>query len=210
MTMQDSKNETDNSKHDRSTLLQGRQDYIPGAGRIGVLIFIASLSMLFAASIIGYLIIRSQAEIWPPPYVPSLPNTLWISTIILLISSGTMIWAHKSIKKNQITNCFRGLLFTALLGIAFLVAQWLNWQDLIQLQILPRSKNMYAFTFYMLTGLHAVHVIGGLVILAFVTVKAYRGAYNATYHPGVEYSSIYWHFLDIVWIIMFTLLVIFN
>jgi heme/copper-type cytochrome/quinol oxidase subunit 3 len=62
------------------------------------------------------------------------------------------------------------------------------------------------FTFYLLTGLHALHVIGGMVLLGAVTAKAFAGRYSATYHPGVTYAAMYWHFLDVVWLVMFVLI----
>jgi cytochrome c oxidase subunit 3 len=98
----------------------------------------------------------------------------------------------------------RGMLVLGLiLGTAFLVNQVINWFAMINIKLPPTSRNLFTFTFYMLTGLHAAHVIGGLIQLSVVTVRAYRGAYSPSYHPGVTYSVMYWHFLDIVWLVMF-------
>jgi cytochrome c oxidase subunit 3 len=99
-----------------------------------------------------------------------------------------------------------GLLVTFALGVVFLVSQVLNWQHLIVAHDLPAQKNLYAFTFYLLSGLHGAHVIGGLVPLGIATVRAGRGRYSAESHAGVEYISMYWHFLDVVWIVMFLVL----
>jgi cytochrome c oxidase subunit 3 len=70
------------------------------------------------------------------------------------------------------------------------------------------SANLYGFTFYMLTGLHAAHVIGGLALLAIVTVRAFCGRYSANAHAGVLYSTMYWHFLDGVWLVMFAVMLL--
>ncbi|MGI6455995.1 MAG: cytochrome c oxidase subunit 3 [bacterium] len=189
-----------------------RGEYIPGAGKVGVMIFIASLAMLFSASMVGYLVIRLQAgENWPPPFMPPLPKQgLAVSTVVLMISSLTHWFASRSIRRGNQTGLLAGLILTTLLGVAFLVLQWINWSDLIQMQMAPGTKNLYAFTFYMLTGLHALHIIGGLMILTIVTIKASRDTYSPQYHPGVEYSSLYWHFLDIIWLIIFFVLVVYG
>ena len=75
-------------------------------------------------------------------------------------------------------------------------------------QHLPANKNLYAFTFYMLSGLHGLHVVGGLVALAVAALKAGRGAYTPESHEGVEFASMYWHFLDAVWFVMFVVLMV--
>jgi cytochrome c oxidase subunit I+III len=101
------------------------------------------------------------------------------------------------------------LVVTTLLGIGFLISQGLCWQRLYAAQV-PPTANLYAYTFYTLTGLHAVHVIAGLSLLGVVTLRAFQGLYSALYHPGVRYSVMYWHFLDVVWLVLFLSLVVFG
>ncbi|HOJ61667.1 MAG TPA: heme-copper oxidase subunit III [bacterium] len=180
---------------------------VPGAGRLGMFFFIASLSMLFAASLIGYLAVRLPQENWPPEDMPRLPAGLWFSTAVILLSSAAIQLALRRIRAGDTAGLRKWLWITNGLGYVFLISQTVNWTQLILLRV-TASVNLYAFTFFMLTGLHALHVLGGLIELGIVTRKAYRGIYTAAYHPGVEYSAIYWHFLDVVWIIMFALLVI--
>jgi cytochrome c oxidase subunit 3 len=170
-------------------------------------ILVLALSMLFAASIIGYLVVRSRATAWPPPGMPRLPSTLWISTLILLVSSATMQFAVRAARAGRQTGLRWGMLLTTLLGVAFLISQTLNWFALVAVNLTART-NLYGFTFFVLTGLHAAHVIGGIIPLAVVSTRAWRGRYSAEFHPGVEYCKIYWHFLDVVWLVMFTILVI--
>jgi len=94
-----------------------------------------------------------------------------------------------------------------ILGSLFLANQAANWSAVAQVIVPPASRaRIFLAVFYVLTGTHALHVIGGLVLLAVVTYKAFRGDYTSVYHPGVRYSAMYWHFLDAVWLIMFTLL----
>mgnify|MGYP001766899609 CR=1 FL=1 len=177
------------------------------AGMLGMRLFIASLAMVFAATLVGYLVVRARAESWPPPGVPLLPGTLWISTAILLASSVTMAWAGRGVRRGDQRALRAGLVLTSLLGVAFLVSQTLNWFALVAANLTMRT-NLYGFTFYLLTGLHALHVLGGLGPLAVVTRNAFAGKYSAAAHAGVAHVSLYWHFLDAVWIVMFAVLLL--
>ena len=174
-------------------------------GRLGMKILVLALSMLFAASILGYLVIRFRAPAWPPPGVPRLPGTLWISTLIIVISSFTMQAAVRAVRADRQRALRTGMALTMLLGVAFLVSQTLNWFALVAANLTART-NLYGFTFFMLTGLHAAHVVGGIIPLAVVTARAFRGRYSSAFRPGVEYCAIYWHFLAVVWVVLFALL----
>ncbi|OFV83450.1 MAG: hypothetical protein A2Y78_10375 [Acidobacteria bacterium RBG_13_68_16] len=178
-----------------------------GTGRLGMKILVLALSMLFAASIVGYMVIRLRASAWPPPGVPRLPGALWFSTLIIVISSGTMQTAVRAVREGRQRALRLAMLLTTLLGVAFLISQTLNWFALTASNLTAKT-NLYGFTFYMLTGLHAAHVVGGVIPLAVVTAGAWRGRYSTAFHPGVEYCAIYWHFLAVVWVVLFTLLVI--
>jgi cytochrome c oxidase subunit 3 len=168
-------------------------------------LFLLSLSILFLASIIGYLIVRARADVWPPPGMPHLPRGLWVSTIVLLISSGTMHAALTAIRRGNAGALIGTMLITTLLGVVFLVSQVINWAWLIAIHA-TAGKDLYLFLFYLLTGLHGAHVIGGLIALTVVTVKAFRGRYTAADHGGVKLTAIYWHFLDVVWLVMFVVM----
>ena len=177
-----------------------------GAGTLGMTLFLVSLSILFAASLAGYLVVRARAVAWPPPDMPRLPAGLWVSTIIILVSSGTIQFALASARRDRAGALIGAMLITTLLGVVFLFSQAVNWGWLIWIQHATPRSGMYLFTFYALTGLHALHVIGGLVLLTVVTARAFRGRYSSAFHPGVRYSAMYWHFLDVVWLVMFVLL----
>jgi len=195
---------------DRPDPLDDRTTPAPLAtGRLGMKILVLALSMLFAASIMGYMVIRLRATVWPPPGVPRLPGTLWISTLIIAISSFTMKGVVRAARADRQRALRVGMLLTTLLGVAFLVSQTLNWFSLVAANLTART-NLYGFTFYMLTGLHAAHVVGGVIPLGVVTVRAFRGRSSSVLRPGVEYCAIYWHFLAVVWVVLFTLLVIFG
>lgn len=174
----------------------------PRGGRMGFSLFLVSLGVLFAASMVGFLVIRVRAAAWPPPGVPGLPAGLWIGTGVLLLSSVTAHWALRSARGGKTSAVGPALAATWGLGALFLAMQVVNWLGLMAAEVTAGSS-LYGFTFYMLTGLHGAHVIGGLIPVAVVTVKAFRGAYTADEHRGVTYAAMYWHFLDGIWLVMF-------
>jgi cytochrome c oxidase subunit 3 len=175
------------------------------AGRFGMRLLVAALSMLFAAAILAYVLIRSRAPSWPPPGVPELPGTLWVSTMVMLASSWTMQLARRAARAGRAPALRTWMAATTLLGVLFLVSQTVNWFAVVAAHLTART-DLYGFTFFILTGLHAAHVVGGLIPLAVVTARAYAGRYSAEFHHGVEYCAIYWHFLDVVWLILFGVL----
>jgi len=182
------------------------------AGRFGMLLLLASLGMLFAASILGYIILRLQA-IGELDATPALPRELWISTLLLLISSGTMHLALVAVRANRRVIVSAALVASFLLGLAFLGSQWLAWKELLAQhesiwdQVADVPRYMIA-SFYVLTSLHAAHVVGGLVPMTFVTLRSLRGRYGPTHHAGVFYCGMYWHFLGVVWLILFATLLL--
>lgn len=187
-----------------------REGHLPGAGILGMRIFLATLGMLFVASLFGYVIIRTRAPEWPPAGMPPLPPGLWVATAVIVACSATIHLALASIRLGQTSKASRWLAATFVLGIVFLVLQAFNWAALVGANVTATTKNLYAFTFYMLTGLHAAHVVGGLIPLGIVLARTVRGKYGSGWHAGIRYCAMYWHFLDAVWIVLFAVLVIFD
>jgi cytochrome c oxidase subunit 3 len=167
-------------------------------------LFLASLSILFAACLIGVVVIRLRAEQWPPPGSPELPGGLWISTAILGVLSALLVLAVRAARGRKPAEASRLLAASTALGVAFLAAQVSNWIAMTgegeELQ-----KTMVAFIFWMLTVLHGLHVLGGLVPLSITTVRAARRRYVFDPEP-VELVANYWHFLGITWILIFAVL----
>jgi len=185
-----------------------KHDPAPGAGPFGLAWFLASLGVLFAASIVAYYAVRvPMAEAWDEG-LPPLPVILWVSTLVLLVSSGTMHLALQGARRDQGAKLRWGLYLTDFLGVAFLVLQVVAWRMLYERAGAPALETLYGVTFYFLTALHAAHVIGGLVPLAITTYKARRGAYSSEESTGVLMCAMYWHFLDVVWLILFAVLVL--
>ena len=181
---------------------------IPGAGTLGMAIFLVSLSVLFAASLVGFLVVRHQAAQWVPAGTPPLPFGLWVATLSIVVASGTMQAAVVAIRRGKQRGATRALAATLALGIAFLVVQGLNWWKMVAVDAVLATQSLYAFTFYMLTVLHAIHVVGGLIPLAVTTARARGGAYSWADHQGVRLMGMYWHFLGVVWVVLFVALLL--
>lgn len=176
-------------------------------GKFGFALFLTSLGVFFAASIVGYLVVRLRAEEWPPVGAPAFPSSLWISTFVILLTSVTIQWALQSIQQNNKEKLLIALYTTTGLGMLFLVLQAMNWASLYQRELMMK-ENLYAFTFYLLTGLHALHVIGGIIPLLVAIRKARQELYTSYHYNGIYYLAMYWHFLDGVWIVLYTTLLL--
>jgi cytochrome c oxidase subunit III len=169
---------------------------------LGMLLFIISEIMLFGAFFTAYFFVRvvGKAE-WFPFDRFELPVAIAaVNTGILLSSSFTMHWTLEGVRNENRRALKAGILTTFLLGLTFLSIQ-IN--EYVHLGFAP-SDNAQGTIFYCLTGLHGAHVFVGLTLLAMVLVRAFRGHYSAKEHRGVEVPGIYWHFVDIMWIFVFS------
>jgi cytochrome c oxidase subunit 3 len=167
-----------------------------------MLLFIISEVMIFAAFFTAYFFIRVvvvDAE-WPGRGFHIPLNIAAVNTGILLSSSLTMHWALTSIKNGNRAGLKAGMLTTFLLGATFLGIQV---NEYFHLGIAPHDTAQ-ASIFYGLTGLHGCHVFIGLCLLAFVNIRSFNGHYSPEQHRGVEVPGIYWHFVDIMWIFVFS------
>jgi cytochrome c oxidase subunit III len=171
------------------------------ARTLGMLLFIISEVMVFGAFFTAYFFIRVVAgDPWPAEGT-ELPKLIaGVNTAILLSSSFTMHWALESVKSDNRLGLQAGMLTTFLLGATFLFIQ-IN--EYVHVGFAPQDSAQGTI-FYSLTGLHGAHVFIGLTLLAMVTVRAFRGHFSSAEHHGVEVPGIYWHFVDIMWVIVFT------
>jgi cytochrome c oxidase subunit 3 len=168
---------------------------------LGMLLFIISEVMIFGAFFTAYFFIRVvQADPWPAPgmEIPTVP--VLINTGVLLSSSVTMHWAQTSIKNGNRFGLRAGMLSTLLLGICFLALQV---NEYVHVGFAPHDSAQGSI-FYGLTGLHGAHVCVGLILLSMVTIRAFRGHFSPQQHRGVEVPGIYWHFVDAMWVIVYT------
>lgn len=177
-----------------------------GAGRdaatLAMWLFLAALAALFAPLLIAYVIYRAEADAWPPPGLPDLPRAMWLSTLILIATSGVMHRALRSVRHDGLLAMRRSLVAAAVLGVGFLACQSYCWSRLLE-HTLPHTLWRYAGLFYFFTVLHALHIIGGVAWLGIVTRNGYRGRYSRIRYVGVQNCALYWHFLGVVWAVMF-------
>ena len=170
---------------------------------LGMLLFIISEIMLFGAFFTAYFFIRVVGEVDWPARGEELPVAIaGVNTAILLSSSFTMHWALEGARNGNRRAMKMGLLTTALLGLTFLTIQV---NEYVHLGFAPHD-NAQGTIFYGLTGLHGAHVFVGLTLLTFATVRAFRGHFTAKEHRGVEVPGIYWHFVDVMWIFVYSTL----
>ncbi|HEY3543399.1 MAG TPA: cytochrome c oxidase subunit 3 [Gaiellaceae bacterium] len=167
---------------------------------LGMYLFIGSEIMLFGSFFTAYFFVRVVNGVqWPTPPFHLPVYVAFINTCILVTSSFTMHWALTSVKRNNPFGVRAGLLLTFLMGLTFLITQVAEY-----LRIgFNTSDGAFPTIFFTLTGLHGCHVFVGLTILLFMTIRAFRGHFSAEHHHGVEIGGIYWHFVDVMWIVVF-------
>jgi cytochrome c oxidase subunit III len=169
---------------------------------LGMLLFIISEVMVFGAFFTAYFFIRIVAEghTWFPIDGKDLPVAVaGVNTAILVSSSLTLHWAQTSIKNGNRFGLQAGMTATFLLGLTFLFIQ-IN--EYVHIGFAPQD-HAQATIFFSLTGLHGAHVTIGLILLGMVTVRAFRGHFSPEEHHGVEIPGIYWHFVDVMWIVVY-------
>ncbi|MEE8250878.1 MAG: cytochrome c oxidase subunit 3 [Gemmatimonadales bacterium] len=193
--------------------------------KLGMWVFLGSEVMFFTALIGSYIILRVGApEAWADPNeILAVPITA-VNTFLLICSSVTMVKAFASVQEDNQEALKWWLVATVIIGAAFVGVQMYEYSQLVHEGFvpsgyvpgselaeraahgeLPASVGIYGSSFYTMTGFHGFHVSAGVICLSFVTWKAFRGKYSAADHRGVEVIGLYWHFVDLVWIILFTI-----
>ena len=166
-------------------------------------IFLGSDCMFFGSLIATYLLYRGKSLVGPYPHeVFNIPFTS-ISAFVLLMSSLTMVLALSAIHRGDMRGLKVWLLATALLGTVFLGGQFFEFNTFVH-QGLTLKTNLFGTTFFVLTGFHGAHVTVGVIILLSFYVVAARGRLKPEQHLNIELAGLYWHFVDVVWIVIFT------
>ncbi len=172
--------------------------------KLAMWLFLASEAFFFGSLIATYLLYRGQSQTGPQPSdVFDIPFTS-VSSFVLLMSSTTMALSVAAANRGDVRALRTWLLTTALLGMSFLAGQAFEFTDFYH-RGLTLSSNLFGSTFYILTGFHGAHVSVGVLILLSLWVMAMRGQIGRHNAINVELSGLYWHFVDIVWILIFTL-----
>jgi len=168
-------------------------------------LFMVSIVMVFAALTSGFIVRQAQGN-W---LQYELPSQLWISTIVLFLSSITAYWAFAAGKKGIIKGTRYGLLATVVLGIVFLFTQVWVWGILVQNSVYLVGNPGGSFL-YVLMGVHAFHLISGLVYLIIMLVKSFQVNDSSKIQFQLGLSTTYWHFLDGLWIYLYVFLIIYH
>ena len=182
----------------------------PTKYRIAIWLTLASISMLFIALTSAYILrqynsLSSANPDWKPLQIPT---ALWITTAVILLSSISFEIARRALKQNHYEKFKSWISITTVLGFTFLVGQVVAWRQLAGQGIFLKS-NPHSSFFYVLTGLHALHLLGGIVVLTYVLISALRLRISLKKRTTVEVTSLYWHFMDGLWIYLFVLLFFF-
>ena len=190
---------------------------------LGMLLFIASEVMFFAGLFAAYFSIRANfidvdgIHRWPPEKYADLLNPFALTThsgalnlilpatIILVLSSVTCQLGLNAIKRGDRTGFIRNFGVTLTLGVIFLLLQAYDYSVLIS-EGLTMGATTFGTTYFTLTGFHGAHVFGGALMLAVVVYRGMAGQFSAKHHDMVEATSLYWHFVDVVWILLFSIL----
>lgn len=199
----------------------GRPEETPTAGSLGMRVFLFSLTMLFGASLVGYAVIRLRAPAWPPPGMPGIPWVLALSTALIVVSSFAAQRAWRLAREQKQDALHRALVTTLTLGLLFVALQAVAWWQMFPaveaIGLRPRhagppagdpAPRQFAFLFYTLTVLHALHVLGGLVAFALLLNRrlSYRSPLRML--ARVHHAVVYWHFVDGVWLVLYVALLL--
>lgn len=190
---------------------RGRDDgdalhFSPARYRIGVWLAIGSILMLFVALTSAYIVRSASSNDWKPI---AMPKVLWLSTALIIISSITMEVSRRSLKRDNDRAYARWLTNTVVLGVGFVVSQLVAWRQLVT-QGVYMASNPYSSFFYLFTGAHALHLLGGILALTYLLLRTTKR--RATIEGelrrvgAAEAATTYWHFMDVLWVGLFALL----
>ena len=174
-----------------------------GTNVLGMLVFIASEAVLFLTLIVTFAVVRAGYPEWPPSDQPRLPVMMsFFNTLVLLGSGAAMFGAWRSIRRGRVAYSRRLLNTATLLGILFLVVQGVEWIRLIDFG-LTVTQNIYGAVFYVMIGMHALHVFIAVLGLLYVSRRFGKGVYTREVHDGLTMGGMFWGFVVLVWPLLF-------
>jgi heme/copper-type cytochrome/quinol oxidase subunit 3 len=172
--------------------------------KLGMWLFLASEVMFFTGLVGSYVVLRLGSKEWPEPGSVLGVNVLAFNTFVLITSSVTMALGLQAARENDRAKLVKLLLATAGLGLTFLTIKLLDYRHLVHEGFTP-TTNLFGSCYYMLTGFHGLHVFGGVTALSLLALKNRRGEGTVNASP-IEAVGLYWHFVDLVWIVLFAIL----
>jgi cytochrome c oxidase subunit 3 len=175
---------------------------------LGMLLFITSEVMFFAGLFAAYFNVRASSPVWPPAEFQDKLHVLPLvgpATVLLIASSFTMQLGVWAIRRGDRTGFLRGVALTFVLGLTFLLMQAGDYIILYS-EGVRLDAGTFGTTYYTLTGFHGAHVLAGVIMLGVILYRGMAGQFSARHHDAVEATSLYWHFVDVVWIALFSTL----
>ena len=172
-------------------------------GRLALWLVLTVVAMLFAGFSSAYIVLRAV----PAWENVALPGSLWANTFVLLGSSVTMEWTRRRMAQGNTASAKKWMAATTALGMAFLGGQILAWNQLVNAGIYLTST-LHSSFLYILTGVHGLHLVGGIGALTAITVGIFKNRYSAARHEPVTLCATYWHFMDGLWVYLFLLLIL--
>jgi cytochrome c oxidase subunit 3 len=179
---------------------------------LGMLLFITSEVMFFSGLFAAYFNVRANAAQWPPinpetgeQFHLAIFPFVGPATVLLILSSFTCQFGVWAIRRGDRTLFLRNFAVTFVLGVVFLMMQGIDYA-LLASEGITLSAGTFGTTYFTLTGFHGAHVFGGVIMLAVVLYRGMAGQFSPRHHDAVEAASLYWHFVDVVWILLFSLL----
>lgn len=186
----------------------GRSPFASHHGKIGMWLFLASDTLTFSGLLIVYLLVRGSSPTWPNVLSEGIFSLelVTVMTTILIASSASMAMAVDYAKQENLEKMRRFLFLTITGGVVFLGMQVYEWTHFIQagatLTSNPFGPPMFGGAFFVITGVHGLHILSGVIYLLVLGIKALRGAFRP---DQIESAGLYWHFVDLVWVLVFTL-----
>ena len=174
---------------------------LPSRGRVGMFALIIGESAIFTIFVVAYVYYIGRSTYGPTPQILDVP---WFNTACLLSSSIAIVFAEHAIERGRMRTFSAWWGLTMLLGVIFLVGTAIEWKRLIYLDGLTIRTNLFGTTFYSLVGLHATHVVVGLLMLSLVMIFTLLGRVDQRHAERIQVLSLYWHFVDAVWVVVFT------
>jgi cytochrome c oxidase subunit III len=177
-------------------------------GKFAIWLFLATEVMFFSGLIGAYIVLRSAAASWPDPQERLAVDLTALNTFFLITSSWTMVKAVFAAKAGEKGKLLTWLAVTIAIGSVFVGIQVYEYIELVHEGALPHVDIFWS-TFYAMTGFHGTHVVVGVIWLIYVWIGAARGKYTLKNNLGVELAGLYWHFVDLVWVLLFTIVYLF-
>lgn len=172
-------------------------------GELLLYLFIASLGVFFAAGLAAFLLVRFGPGAAASIQTSKVPIGLWVATVVLLAGSASLQFALHAVRRERQQAFRQALVAAACLGCCFLIIQGVSLAELLAQHFRAVGTGHSFGLLFALIMLHALHFLGGLGVLAWVVRDGLQGRFDHEYHHGVKLCAIYWHFLDVVWLVMF-------